>query len=101
MIILGIWAIPRSYGLENKSNAADLRKAVVSENLLRENDLVISMQPEQGPLLAYHLETLGSSPDLQFASPLGLVENDRVMDWTDGGERMEDSTVAAEPGTPH
>ena len=31
-IILVIWAIPRSYGLENKSNAADLRKAVVDEN---------------------------------------------------------------------
>ena len=57
-IIFVIWAIPRSYGLENKSNAADLRKAVVNENLLRENDLVISMQPEQGPLLAYHLERL-------------------------------------------
>ena len=48
-IIIVIWAIPRSYGLENKSNAADLRKAVVGENLLREDDLVISMQPEQGP----------------------------------------------------
>ena len=35
--------------LENKSNAADLRKAVVNDNLLREGDLVISMQPEQGP----------------------------------------------------
>jgi hypothetical protein len=93
-IIFVIWAIPRSYGLENKSNAADLRKAVVNDNLLRRNDLVISMQPEQGPLLAYHLERLGGAPDLQFASPLGPVENDRVMDWTDGGERMEDSTVA-------
>ena len=34
-IIFVIWAIPRSYGLENKSNAADLRKAVVNDNLLR------------------------------------------------------------------
>ena len=92
-IILVIWAIPRSYGLENKSNAADLRNAVTQDNLMREGDLVISMQPEQGPLLAYHLEDLGNSPDLQFASPLGAVENDRVMDWTDGGERMEDATV--------
>jgi mannosyltransferase len=94
VIILGIWAIPRSYGLENKSNAADLRKAVVGEGLLRKNDLVISMQPEQGPLLAYHFERLGHSPDLRFASPLGPVENDRVMDWTNGGERMEEATVA-------
>jgi mannosyltransferase len=91
-IVLVIWAIPKSYGLENKSNASDLRKDAVPE--LREGDLVISMQPEQGPLLAYHLETLGGTPDLQFASPLGAVENDRVMDWTDGHERMEEATPA-------
>jgi mannosyltransferase len=92
LIIVGIWAIPKSYGLENKSNASDLRKAVVPE--LQEGDLVLSMQPEQGPLLAYHLEDLGGAPDLRFGSPLGAVENDRVMDWTDGYDRMKDATVA-------
>ncbi|MGH2822085.1 MAG: glycosyltransferase family 39 protein [Thermoleophilaceae bacterium] len=91
-IILVIWAIPRSYGLENKSNASDLRKDAVPE--LNEGDLVLSMQPEQGPLLAYHLEDLGGAPKLQFGSPLGLMENDRVMDWTDGFERMEDAAPA-------
>ena len=45
---------------------------------------MLSMQPEQGPLLAYHLEDLGGAPELRFANPLGAVENDRVMDWTDG-----------------
>lgn len=93
VIILGIWAIPRSYGLENKSNASDLRTAVVPE--LRENDLVISMQPEQGPLLAYHFEDLGGAPDLRFASPIGAVENDRIMDWTDAFDKLEDATPAA------
>jgi mannosyltransferase len=93
VIVLGIWAIPRSYGLENKSNASDLRNAVVPE--LREGDLVLSMQPEQGPLLAYHLEDLGGAPKLRFASPLGLVDNDRVMDWTDAHEKLEEATPAA------
>jgi mannosyltransferase len=92
VIILGIWAIPRSYGLENKSNASDLRRDAVPE--LSEGDLVLSMQPEQAPLLAYHLEDLGRAPKLRFGSPLGLMENDRVMDWTDGFERMEDATPA-------
>jgi mannosyltransferase len=92
VIIFGIWAIPRSYGLENKSNASDLRRDAVPE--LSEGDLVLSMQPEQGPLLAYHLEDLGGAPKLQFGSPLGLMENDRVMDWTDGFERLEDATPA-------
>jgi mannosyltransferase len=90
VIILGIWAIPRSYGLENKSNASDLRKAVVPE--LQQGDLVVSMQPEQTPLLAYHLEDLGGAPDLRFATPLGAVENERVMDWTDGQDRMLDAS---------
>src|SRR5918997_7140687 len=90
VIILGIWAIPRSYGLENKSNASDLRRDAVPE--LSEGDLVLSMQPEQGPLLAYHLEDLGGAPKLRFGSPLGLMENDRVMDWTDGFDRLEDAT---------
>ena len=45
---------------------------------MREGDLVISMQPEQGPLLAYHLEDLGGARPA-FGSPLGAVANDRVM----------------------
>jgi hypothetical protein len=92
VIIFGIWAIPRSYGLENKSNASDLRRDAVPE--LREGDLVLSMQPEQAPLLAYHLEDLGGAPKLQFGSPLGLMENDRVMDWTDGYDRLKEATPA-------
>jgi mannosyltransferase len=92
VIILGIWAIPRSYGLENKSNASDLRNAAVPE--LHKGDLVVSMQPEQGPLLAYHLEDLGGAPKLRFASPIGAMENDRVMDWTDGYDKLKDATPA-------
>ena len=93
VIVLGIWAIPRSFGLENKSNASDLREAVVPE--LSKGDLVLSMQPEQGPLLAYHLEQLGGAPKLEFASPLGAVKNDRVMDWTNAHEKLENATPAA------
>ena len=90
LIIVGIWAIPKSYGLENKSNASDLRNDAVPE--LREGDLVLSMQPEQGPLLAYHLETLGGAPELRFGNPMGAVENDMIMDWTDGYDKLKDAT---------
>ncbi len=90
VIIVGIWAIPKSYGLENKSNASDLRNDAVPE--LHEGDVVLSMQPEQGPLLAYHLEQLGGAPDLRFGNPTGLVDNDRIMDWTDGYDRLKDAT---------
>jgi len=91
-IVLGVWAIPKTFGLTNKSNAADLRIASVPE--LGRGDLVISMQPEQGPLLAYHLEQLGGAPKLRFANVMGPVANDRIMDWTDGYDRMKDATTA-------
>src|SRR4029078_3315192 len=90
VIIVGIWAIPKSYGLENKSNASDLRNDAVPE--LHTCDAVLSMQPEQGPLLAYHLERLGGAPDLRFGNPMGLVKNDRIMDWTDGYDRLKAAT---------
>jgi mannosyltransferase len=90
VIILAIWAVPRSFGLENKSNASDLRRAAVPE--LSEGDLVLSMQPEQGPLLAYHLEDLGGAPDLRYGSQLGETKNERVMDWTNGYDRMKAAT---------
>jgi hypothetical protein len=92
-IILAIWAIPKSYGLENKSNASDLRKDSVPE--LRQGDLVLSMQPEQGPLLAYHLERLGGAPELRFGNPMGAVENDQIMDWTDGYDKLKEATPSA------
>ena len=92
VIILGVWSIPKTFGLTNKSNAADLRVFAVPE--LHADDLVLSMQPEQGPLLAYHLEDLGGAPKLRFANVMGAVKNDRVMDWTDGYDRMKDATPA-------
>ena len=93
VIIIGIWAIPKSYGLENKSNASDLRDDAVPE--LRQGDLVLSMQPEQGPLLAYHLENLGGAPDLRFGNPMGAVKNDQIMDWTDGYDKLKEATPSA------
>jgi mannosyltransferase len=91
LVILGIWAIPKTYDLRNKSNASDLRKAAVPH--LHPGDLVISMQPEQTPLLHYHLTTLGHVKDLRWATPLGAVHNPSVMNWTDSQERLEHATV--------
>jgi mannosyltransferase len=89
VIVLGVWSIPKTYGLKNKSNADDLGRAVKQGNLLHRDDLVISMQPEQTPLLHYNLP-----PGLQYATPLGKVHNPQVMNWTDGQDRMIAATPA-------
>jgi mannosyltransferase len=91
-IVLAVWAVPKTYDLRNKSNAADLRKAAAPQ--LREGDLVISMQPEQTPLLQYHLRNLGGREGLHYATPLGAVDEPNVMDWTDSQDRMERASAA-------
>jgi len=91
VIILGVWAIPKTYDLRNKSNASDLRRAAAP--LLHPGDLVVSMQPEQTPLLEYHLSNLGGVDGLKFATPMGAVHNPEVMDWTDSQDRLKKATV--------
>jgi hypothetical protein len=88
VIIVGIWAVPKTYELRNKSNAADLGKTATPQ--LRSGDLVVVMQPEQTPLINYHLPVRG----LQYATPLGAVSNPAVMDWTDAQDRMIAATPA-------
>jgi len=88
VIVLGIWAIPRTGGLNNKSNASDLGAAV--EDRLRPGDLVITLQPEQAPLMDYTLP-----PGLSEATQLGEVKMQGVMDWRDAYEKLQDATPAA------
>jgi mannosyltransferase len=89
VLILGVWAVPKTYGLKNKSNAADLGQAVFGQRLLHRGDLVVSMQPEQAPLIDYQLPS-----GLRYATPMGPVKNPRVMDWRDSQERIEHATTA-------
>ncbi len=87
VIILGIWAIPKTTSLQNKSNVADL--AVAVEERLRPGDLVVTLQPEQHPLLNYHLPA-----GLDQATQLGPVETKGVMDWRDAKGKLESATPA-------
>jgi hypothetical protein len=91
VIILGIWAIPKTSTLENKSNAADLAAAL--QGTLQPGDLVVTLQPEQAPLMHYHLPG-GLQDDLVEATQLGEVETKGVMDWRDVQDRLEAATPA-------
>ena len=88
VITLGIWGIPKTGSLSNKSNAADLGAA--ASPVLRQGDLVVVMQPEQTPLVNYHLRPSG----LRYATPLGPVDNPQVMDWRDAADELETATPA-------
>jgi hypothetical protein len=92
VIVFGVWAVPKTYGLKNKSNASDLRQNAVPQ--MHPGDLVISMQPEQGPLLWYHFERLGGRTGLRYATPIGPTKNRMVMDWTDSQERLKAANPA-------
>ncbi|MEJ7750493.1 MAG: glycosyltransferase family 39 protein [Thermoleophilaceae bacterium] len=85
VIVLGIWAVPHTGALENKSNAADLGAA--TKDILKPGDLVVTLQPEQAPLMDYTLR-----PGLQEATQLGEVKTQGVMDWRDSQERLKAAT---------
>ena len=89
VIVLGIWSIPKTSTLENKSNASDLAAAV--QGTLQPGDLVVTLQPEQAPLMHYHLPG-GLQDDLVEATQLGEVETKGVMDWRDVQDRIEAAT---------
>ena len=85
VIILGIWAVPKTANLQNKSNIADLAGAV--RDKLQPGDLVVTLQPEQHPLVNYNLRG-----GLQEATELGLVGTKGVMDWRDVKDKLEAAT---------
>ena len=85
VIVLAIWSLPKTASLENKSNAADLAGAV--NDRLRPGDLVVTLQPEQHPLVHYHLRA-----GLVEATELGEVKTKGVMDWRDSEERLKAAT---------
>jgi len=89
VIVFGVWGVTKAGGLDNKSNAADLATAV--QGTLQPGDLVVTLQPEQAPLMHYHLPG-GLQDDLVEATQLGEVETKGVMDWRDVQDRLEAAT---------
>jgi mannosyltransferase len=89
VIVLGVWSVPKTTTLENKSNASDVAEAL--QGRLTPGDLVVTLQPEQAPLMHYHLPG-GLQDDLVEATQLGEIETKGVMDWRDVQERLEDAT---------
>jgi mannosyltransferase len=87
-LVIALWLPqPSASTLTNKSNA-DVVAAEVGPRL-RPGDHVLSLQPEQVPLLRYYLP-----PGLRYADPRGPVPDPRVMDWRDALDNLR----RADPG---
>jgi hypothetical protein len=85
VVILGVWAIPHTAGLKNKSNVSDL--AAAADPKLKKGDLVVTLQPEQQPLVNYNLKG-----GLTHATELGIPATEGVMDWRDAQDKLEAAT---------
>jgi mannosyltransferase len=81
-IILALWFDPRTSTISHKSDvravAANLRGS------LQAGDLVVSVHPEQVPVLHYYFP-----PNLRWATSLGPMPDPGVFDWRDAQDRLK------------
>lgn len=81
-IICVLWLDPRTSELESKSNARLVAAKIKAD--VYPGDLVVSIHPEQTPLLHYYL------PDgLRYADSISLVRDPLVFDWRDALDRLQ------------
>jgi hypothetical protein len=77
--------------LRDKATPQAMVEAVAPE--LRAGDLVVSIHPEQLPVVAYGLRKQGVAAGVRYATALGRQRDVRLFDWRHGMDRMQ----AAEP----
>jgi hypothetical protein len=81
LIVCALWLDPRSAELQNKSDvrlvAAKLQDQVFP------GDLVVSIHPEQTPVLHYYFPE-----GLRYADAIGMVGDPRVFDWVNALDRL-------------
>jgi mannosyltransferase len=82
-IVLALQFNPRTHELETKSNArtvaAEIRQSTYP------GDLVVTIHPEQTPVLYYYLRDRG----LRYADAISMVGDPGVFDWRDSLERLK------------
>lgn len=81
-IIVALWFDPRTAQIEGKSNVRVVAAKIAGD--VYPGDLVVSIHPEQVPVLHYYLP-----PGLRYADSLGMVGDPLVFDWRDALERLK------------
>ncbi|MDQ3866636.1 MAG: glycosyltransferase family 39 protein [Actinomycetota bacterium] len=74
--------------LADNSKANIREVAARFEKRVGPDDVILSTQPEQVPVLTYYF-----GRDHRYATPLGPVREPRVMDWRDALPRLETTSV--------
>jgi len=89
LIVLALWIDPRTGAIERKSDARVVASLVAPH--VSPGDLVVSVHPEQAPLLRYYFP-----PGLRYATALGPMADPGVFDWRDALDKLR---AADPPGT--
>lgn len=82
LIIVALWFDPRTSQIDGKSDARLVASQVKADVL--PGDLIVSVHPEQLPLLHYYLP-----PGLRYADSIGPVKDTGVFDWRDALKRLK------------
>jgi hypothetical protein len=92
VLLVAMWGTStQGARLRDKATPEAMVKAVAPE--LRPGDLVVSVHPEQLPVIAYGLEHHGAVDGIRFATSIGRQRDVRLFDWRHGLDRLK----AAEP----
>jgi hypothetical protein len=92
LLLVAVWGTStQGARLRDKATPEAMVKAVAPE--LRRGDLVVSVHPEQLPVIAYGLEHRDVADGVRYATSIGRQEDVRLFDWRRGLDRLQ----AAEP----
>ncbi|MDO9408651.1 glycosyltransferase family 39 protein [Patulibacter sp.] len=92
LLLVALWGTStQGARLRDKATPEAMVKATAPE--LRRGDLVVSVHPEQLPVIAYGLDHRGVADGVRYATALGRQQDVRIFDWRRGLDRMK----AAEP----
>lgn len=80
VILVGAWGIStQGQRLHNKGSAMAMATSAAPD--LRPGDLVVSVQPEQLPVIAYSLRRADAPDGLRFATAIEAQDDTRLLDW--------------------
>ncbi|MCZ4493532.1 MAG: hypothetical protein JWP53_2463 [Conexibacter sp.] len=85
-IVLVLWFDPHERSIRGKSDAYRVARTMQDNGLIAQNDLVVSVHPEYGPVMRYYL-----GDGYRWADAMGWVSDNQVFDWRDALDRLKDA----------